>query len=93
MDQSVKTDNIVTSIPLPSADLITYRFDQTDKKFDDLNLKLDKLTNNFASKEELQYVKEEADKTFANYRWYWRSIFTALLLCIGGIIAALIERK
>lgn len=73
---------------LPSSDLIIYRFDQTDKKIEDLDHKFDSMGILYASKEELAAVNKRLD----DYKWYWRTVFTALLLCVGGIIAALVHR-
>jgi len=49
------------TVPLPSADLITYRFDQTDKKFEELFVRLDSLSKNFVTKEEFEAVKRSVD--------------------------------
>lgn len=83
-----KTTEIVPSVNMPSADLINFRFDQNDKKTDELGSKLDNLIHNFASKEELDDVKRRMD-TWTKYGW---SVFVTLLIIIGGLIAAYIER-
>lgn len=77
------------TVAMPSADLITFRFDQTDKNIAALDRKIDSYAGTFVTKEELESIKQQ----LSNYTWYWRSIFTALLLCIVGIVGALIEKK
>jgi hypothetical protein len=44
---------------MPSADLINFRFDQSDKQMSEVNRKLDQLTSNFATKAEVLTMKEE----------------------------------
>lgn len=66
---------VVPTVPMPSADLINFRFDQQDKSikelkadnkqnFDALSNKLDMLTNTFITKEEARVLKEERDAKF-----------------------------
>lgn len=74
---------------MPSSDLITYRFDQTDKKLDALDKKFDTQAAIYATKDELNTLTKRID----NYTWYWRAVFTGLLLTIGGVITALIQRR
>lgn len=81
--------HVQPTISMPSSDLITYRFDQTDKKLDSLDKKFDAQSAIFATKEELGSINKRLD----NYTWYWRTVFTSVLLLLGGVIAALIERK
>lgn len=79
---------IVQAVTMPSADLISFRFDQNDKKTDELGKKLDILTTNFASKEEIAEVNRRLDN-WTKYGW---SVFITMLLIIGGLIAAVIQR-
>lgn len=76
-------------ISMPSSDLITYRFDQTDKKLDALDKKFDSQASIYATKEEVGAVNKRLD----NYSWYWRTVFSSLLLLLVGVITALIEKK
>jgi hypothetical protein len=50
---------VVASIPLPSADLIIYRFDQIDAQLQATNTKLDRMTTSFVTKEEVANLKAE----------------------------------
>lgn len=81
--------HIQPTISMPSSDLITYRFDQTDKKLDALDKKFDAQATIYATKEELSAQSARLD----NWQWYFRAIFTGLILLAAGVIAALIERK
>lgn len=75
-----------TPVPMPSADLVTFRFDQMDKEMSSLHSKLDNLTINFATKEEFATVQRQMD----NWRWYLRAmvvaVFTALSTAIGSLL-------
>jgi hypothetical protein len=90
---------VPTTIPVPSADLINYRFDEADKKFATMSNKLDQIllqNSQFVTESHVEKMIDDATQPFkdtiANYRWYWRTVFTAMLLCMGGVIAALIQR-
>lgn len=50
--------------------------------------KLDGLTNNFASKEEMQQIQRQLD----NWRWAFRALVVAVLTALGVAIAGLITR-
>jgi TolA-binding protein len=52
----------IATIPLPSADLLNYRLDQTDKKIDDLSVKIDGLTGSFLTKEEALMVRQQFEQ-------------------------------
>lgn len=80
--------HVQPTISMPSSDLITYRFDQTDKKLDALDKKFDSQASLYATKDELAVTNKRLD----NYTWYWRTVFTSILILIAGVIAALIER-
>jgi len=56
---TVKIDSVVSSVPLPSADLIIYRFDQIDAQLEATNRKLDFMTNAFMTKEDGANQKAE----------------------------------
>lgn len=95
-----KIDQPVAAIPLPSADLITYRFDQTDKRFDELNETLKDFAGTFMTKEEIMSLKAQHDKDisdiwdkFADLRWYWRVLFSSALLAVATAVAALMIRR
>lgn len=93
------TIEIPASVPMPSADLINFRFDQQDKKFDELNAKLDALTIGFLTKEEARNLKEEHDKDisalwkkFDDQRWYWRAVFTCGLTLVAGVVSVYLTK-
>lgn len=77
-----------TPVPMPSADLVTFRFDQIDKEMTSLHTKLDGLTVNFATKDEVSIINKRLD----NYTWYWRAIVTAVLTALGIAIVALLTK-
>ncbi len=53
-------DKVVASVPLPSADLIIYRFDQIDEQLRQTSDKLDNMTSSFLTKEEASAMKLES---------------------------------
>lgn len=57
-----KNSVATASVPLPSADLINYRFDATDKQFAELFVRLDKMSENFVTKEDFRNRTEYVDK-------------------------------
>lgn len=78
-----------TSIPVPSADLINYRFDQAEKRLEDMNTKLDTIlirNAHFMTEEQIDKKIAECvdpiEKTLSTYRWYIRAVFSAALLAI-----------
>lgn len=73
---------------MPSADLVTFRFDTIDKEMISLHTKLDGLTVNFATKEEVGLIQKRLD----NYTWYWRAIITAIFVALGTAIGSLVIR-
>lgn len=79
---------------MPSADLINYRFDQTDKKFVELGAKLDHLTNHFATKQDFAELQRRLDAHLSERRWKSRMLATAaygaLFLSLGTLVVALI---
>lgn len=99
-----KAQAVVPSVQMPSADLINYRFDQNDKNvkelkdesaknFEDLNGKLDTLTNTFATKEELKVVDDvhkaevaAINKRLDNFVWYWRALIIAVFTALSGAV-------
>lgn len=82
-----ETSVVVPSVQMPSADLINYRFDQTDKNIAALTELVTSLTATFATKEELGVLVRRVD----NFVWYWRALVTALLLALAGAIVNLIR--
>lgn len=89
-----------TTIPVPSADLINYRFDQSDKKFEEMNNKLDQIlvqNSHFVSEADVQRLISNAIKpttdTLANWRWYWRAMFTAITLALFTAVASVFIHK
>lgn len=86
-----------TTVNVPSADLINYRFDQTDKKFEDVGTKLDQIliqNQHFVTEDRVAAMIADSlrpiHQTFEIHRWYWRAIFTATLLALGTAVANLI---
>lgn len=56
---------------MPSADLITFRFDQTDKNIQDLNDKLDNIVSGFVTEKELLEVRTQATE---EHKAIWQAI-------------------
>ena len=77
--------NTVTA-PTLSPDLLIFRLNQLDDGMKQLNGKLDMLTNNFATKEELHDINKRLD----NWQWYWRSLVGAVLLALATSVASLL---
>lgn len=84
------------TIPVPSADLINYRFDQSDKKFEEMNNKLDQIliqNSHFVEQAEVQRMIDATLKptqdTLTNWRWYWRALFTAMVIASGTAIVGI----
>lgn len=85
---------------MPSADLINFRFDQSDKQMSEVSRKLDHLSNSFVTKEEVAAFRDEcnmkiadiqrqADADKANRRWWNRMLatatFSALFVSLGTL--------
>lgn len=77
------------TIPLPSADLINYRFDQADKRFEEMNRKLDTLlfqNSQFITEDKVQtmidFTLKPINHTLDSYR-------RAITLTISGILVSL----
>lgn len=88
--QTVKTEIVD---PDNNPGVIAYRVGQLEKTviqgFKEHNDKLDALTGTFATNERVNELERRID----NYTWYWRAVFTGLLLTAGGVITALIQRR
>lgn len=84
-----KPPQVQPTISMPSADLITYRFDQTDKKVEELKLLVTTMTATFATNERVG----ELEKRLDNYTWYWRAVFSGLIIALSGLVVALIQRR
>jgi tetrahydromethanopterin S-methyltransferase subunit B len=56
--------NVMASVPLPSADLITYRFDQIDTALGKLDEKMEKMTNTHVTRAEFITSVDEITKHF-----------------------------
>ena len=89
--------NISPSIPLPSADLINFRFDQNDKKFEEMNRKLDAILLNqssFVPEEKVQRMIDLAvtagikplRDTLSSYRNWGIAIFTAAVAVLCTVL-------
>lgn len=82
-----------TSIPVPSADLINYRFDQTDKKFEDMSNKLDQIlvqNSHFITESEVKKLISDSIQptkdTLNDWRWYWRAMFSAIVVALAASV-------
>jgi hypothetical protein len=87
-----------TSIAVPSADLINYRFDQTDERFKEMNTKLDAiLTQNshFITEDRTaKMIKEAVDPintTLLTYRWWYRTLLATVMLAFLTALFGLIH--
>lgn len=77
------------SVNVPSADLINYRFDQSDKKFEEMGNKLDVLltqNSHFLDDIHVKALIEDTVKPLrdqlSSYRWYFRACFSATILAV-----------
>lgn len=77
-----------TQVAMPSADLVTFRFDTIDKEMISLHTKLDGLTVNFATRDEVAAIQKRLD----SYTWYWRAIVVAVLTAMATAVAALLTK-
>lgn len=82
------SSSAVASIPLPSADLINYRFDQNDLQFEKLNKKLDDMTTNFVTQAYVAKLKADADEKHQNLQKQLDDIRSSAKWWVGTIIAA-----
>ena len=82
-----------TTVQETTLAVVDYRMGQLEtavkEGFDKHDKKLDGLTQNFATKEELSQVQSRLN----DYQWYFRALVTALLFCLGGVAVALIGKK
>lgn len=54
-----KVTNVQATVPLPSADLITYRFDNIDTQLKHFETKIDTITNAFLPREEAVTMRKD----------------------------------
>lgn len=87
-------------ISVPSADLINYRFDMTDRRFDEMTKKLDAIyaqNAHFVDETRVREIVKEVVKptedTLSGYRWYWRTLVGAVILAIATGVASFILKK
>jgi len=85
------TLNAPTAVAVPSADLINYRFDQTDKRFEDMGNKLDQLlmqNTHFLDEDQVKRLVSDTvrpiNDQLASYRWYLRACFSAAILAFAS---------
>lgn len=76
-----------SNLPLEdSPAVIAYRMGQLENAvkagFEKHDKKLDSLTLNFATKEELQVVQQRLN----DYQWYFRALVTAVFIALAGEI-------
>lgn len=73
--------------------VVDYRMGQLEvavkEGFASHDKKLDGLTMNFATKEELSSVQAQLN----DWRWYFRALVTAVLLALGTAIGSLVVRR
>jgi hypothetical protein len=94
-----QSPRVPASIPVPSADLINYRFDQSDKRFDDMSNKLDQIlmqNANFVTEQQVQKLIDNSlqatNDTLNSWRWYLRALVSATLLALATAIFNLLTR-
>jgi len=85
------------TVTVPSADLINYRFDITDKRFEEMSNKLDTLllqNTHFLTDEQVKRVVGETvspiQDRLDSYRWYVRASFSAAILAFLTTLATLV---
>lgn len=83
-----------TSAPLEdSPAVIAYRMGQLENAvkagFEKHDKKLDSLTSNFATKEELAVVQSRLN----DYQWYFRALAVAVFTALAGVVINWIGRK
>jgi hypothetical protein len=88
------------SVSVPSADLINYRFDQSDKKFEEMNKKLDQIllqNAHFLSEAQVEKLVAEAVRptqdAMESWRWYMRAMVSAVLIALATAIASFFLHK
>lgn len=88
--QTIKTE---IHDPDTAPGVIAYRVGQLEKTviqgFKEHNEKLDTLTGNFATKEELAIIQSKLN----DWRWYFRALLTAVLLALGTAVGSLVVRR
>lgn len=107
--QVLTTDTPIPTVPLPSADLIKYRFDQSDQnlkdfkketkeQFEQLNSKLDNMSQAFATQKDLDDAKKEGADLHralwdeikairASFKWWATWVVTAIGAAAGVVYA------
>lgn len=87
-------------VAVPSADLINYRFDQTDKRFDEMKVKLDAIFAQNAHfvdetrvREIVREIVKPTEDTLSGYRWYWRTLVAAVILAVATAVVSLVTGK
>jgi hypothetical protein len=87
-------------ISVPSADLINYRFDITEKRFDEMTRKLDAIfaqNAHFVDESRVREIVKEVIKptedTLGGYRWYWRTLVAAVILAIATAVGGILIKK
>ena len=95
MNDTANTKTVAT-VPLPSADLINYRFDQADRQFDKLNKKLDDMTTNFVTSAYVAQLVSDGDKKHTalqqqiddikrNAKWWVGVILTICTIAVAAV--------
>lgn len=99
MGDNTQNVQAVPSIPLPSADLIAYRFDQSDKNFKEVNKKLDAIllqNSKFVSEDRAKEMVNEAirplNDTLNTYKRYFLAVFSAASVAVFTAVASLLIR-
>jgi hypothetical protein len=89
-----------TSVSVPSSDLINYRFDQSDKRFEEMGRKLDTLllqNAHFLDEDAVKSLVRDTVKPIndqlASYRWYLRACFSAAVLAFCSAVMVVFFHK
>lgn len=83
----INKEAMASSLPLEdSPAVIAYRMGQLENAvkagFEKHDKKLDGLTANFATKEELAVVQSRLN----DYQWYFRALVTAVFIALAGVV-------
>jgi hypothetical protein len=91
---------IPASVTVPSADLISYRFDIADKKFDEMSDKLDTLlvqNSHFLTDRQVKSLVSETMRPFQDrldsYRWYIRAAFSAAIVSFLSTLGVILIHR
>jgi hypothetical protein len=95
--------NAPAAVPVPSSDLINYRFDQTDKRMDEMNKKLDTImvqNARFVPEERVQQMIDATmnsalkpiRETLHTYRNWALAIFSSAVVILVAVLGFLMKK-